>query len=117
MKRTKNIYVIISVILISAIILNFSGCMSSERIGNETADTELLNETEAQKSQNSTTTIVNIRTYKNMVDDYAPNPVQALVDLTSNNQAATDFAVRLFKASVTEGKNTLISPLSVSNTT
>ncbi len=39
--------------------------------------------------------------------------VTALSDLTSQNAKATDFAVRLFKASRENGKNTLISPLSV----
>ena len=42
-----------------------------------------------------------------------PNKVSALEDLSGNNSAVTDLAVRLFKASEESGKNTLISPLSV----
>ena len=40
------------------------------------------------------------------------NPV-AVVDLGGDGAAVTDFAVRLFQNSMTEGENTLVSPLSV----
>lgn len=49
----------------------------------------------------------------NLMEGVTPNKVSALDDLSSQNSAVTDFAVRLFKASDENGKNTLISPLSV----
>lgn len=49
----------------------------------------------------------------NLMEGVTPNKVSALEDLSGNNSAVTDFAVRLFKASEENGKNTLISPLSV----
>ena len=49
----------------------------------------------------------------NLMEGVTPNKVSALEDLSGNNSAVTDFAVRLFKASEESGKNTLISPLSV----
>ena len=49
----------------------------------------------------------------NLIENVTPNEVSALEDLSGNNSAVTDFAVRLFKASEESGKNTLISPLSV----
>lgn len=42
-----------------------------------------------------------------------PNAVQPQEDLKPQSAAVTDFAVRLFKAGKEEGKNVLISPLSV----
>ncbi|MBR2956791.1 MAG: serpin family protein [Clostridia bacterium] len=50
---------------------------------------------------------------KDLMDGISPNSVNALGNLNAYNAAVTDFAVRLFKASEEEGKNTLISPLSV----
>ncbi len=50
---------------------------------------------------------------KNLMKGITPNPVNALDDLSAQNAAVTDFAIRLFKASEKSGKNTLISPLSV----
>ena len=49
----------------------------------------------------------------NLMEGVTPNKVSALEDFSGNNSAVTDFAVRLFKASEENGKNTLISPLSV----
>lgn len=42
-----------------------------------------------------------------------PREVEELTDLSGQNADATDFAIRLFKASATGDENTLISPLSV----
>lgn len=42
-----------------------------------------------------------------------PNSVSALEGLSESNADVTDFAIRLFKQSNEDGKNTLISPLSV----
>ncbi|MBR6678685.1 MAG: hypothetical protein IKL23_08180 [Oscillospiraceae bacterium] len=42
-----------------------------------------------------------------------PNEVDLSSDLTQGNVVATDFALRLFRASSKEGENTLLSPLSV----
>lgn len=50
---------------------------------------------------------------KDLMEGITPNTVSALDDLSSQNADVTDFAIRLFKASNENGKNTLISPLSV----
>lgn len=50
---------------------------------------------------------------KDLMEGISPNSVNALDSLNASNAAVTDFAVRLFQASEEDGKNTLISPLSV----
>jgi len=50
---------------------------------------------------------------KDLMEGITPNTVNSLDDLSSQNADVTDFAIRLFKASNENGKNTLISPLSV----
>ena len=50
---------------------------------------------------------------KDLMEGITPNNVDALDDLSSQNADVTDFAIRLFKESNENGKNTLISPLSV----
>ncbi len=50
---------------------------------------------------------------KDLMKGVSPNSVTSLDSLNGYNSAVTDFAVRLFKASAEDGKNTLISPLSV----
>lgn len=50
---------------------------------------------------------------KDLMKGITPNKVSALDDLSSQNADVTDFAIRLFKASEENGRNTLISPLSV----
>lgn len=45
--------------------------------------------------------------------DIVPSDVEEISDYTEGNKAATEFAVNLFKASSTDGKNSLVSPLSV----
>ena len=47
------------------------------------------------------------------MEGVTPNSVTALTDLSSESVDATDFAIRLFKQTNEDGKNTLISPLSV----
>ncbi len=49
----------------------------------------------------------------NLMEGITPNSVSLLEDLSMGRPAITDFAVKLFKASNEEGKNILISPLSV----
>ena len=49
----------------------------------------------------------------NLMEGVTPNKVTALNDLSDQNAAITDFAIRLFQASEGSGKNTLVSPLSV----
>ncbi len=49
----------------------------------------------------------------NLMDGITPNKVDALNSYADKNKAASDFALRLFKATEVKGKNTLISPLSV----
>lgn len=50
---------------------------------------------------------------KNLMENVSPNTVSMLSDINSQNSKVTDFAIRLFKATQEDGKNTLISPLSV----
>ena len=49
----------------------------------------------------------------NLMEGVTPNEVKALNDLSDQNAAITDFAIRLFQTSEGSGKNTLVSPLSV----
>ncbi len=49
----------------------------------------------------------------NLMENVQPNQVQASAAPRTQNEAVTDFAIRLFRASEETGKNTLISPLSV----
>ena len=50
---------------------------------------------------------------KDLMEGITPNAVTPLNDLSPQNAAVTDFAIRLFQASEEIGENTLISPLSV----
>ena len=49
----------------------------------------------------------------NLMKDVPAKAVDVLPDMDAGAAAAADFGVRLFKTSMEEGKNTLISPLSV----
>lgn len=48
-----------------------------------------------------------------LMDGITANEVDTVADLDENRAAVTDFGLRLFQASMEEGENTLISPLSV----
>lgn len=48
-----------------------------------------------------------------LMEGITPKEITATSDLTSQNPKVTDFAIRLIKASEENGKNNLISPLSV----
>ncbi|MDE5604281.1 MAG: serpin family protein [Eubacterium sp.] len=48
-----------------------------------------------------------------LMEGITSNAVKASDDLSAQNADVTDFAIRLFKASEQNGKNTLVSPLSV----
>ena len=50
---------------------------------------------------------------EDLMEGVTPNSVTALNDLSSGSADVTDFAIRLFKQTNENGKNTLISPLSV----
>lgn len=50
---------------------------------------------------------------QDIMKDIQKSDVAGVEDLSANNVAVTDFGIRLFKASAEEGKNTLVSPLSV----
>ena len=50
---------------------------------------------------------------QDIMQDVQAGDVSGVDDLSVNNVAVTDFAVRLFRASEEKGKNTLVSPLSV----
>lgn len=50
---------------------------------------------------------------KDLMEDITPRQVVALDDPGDKNAIATDFAVRLFKESIEDDRNSLISPLSV----
>lgn len=49
----------------------------------------------------------------NLMDGVSPRKINPALGMGDGNIAASDFAVRLFSANMSEGKNTLISPLSV----
>ncbi|MBQ7603509.1 MAG: serpin family protein [Clostridia bacterium] len=49
---------------------------------------------------------------KNIMDSIVPRPITRAVSAPTNG-SVTDFSVRLFRAAAGQGKNTLISPLSV----
>ena len=95
---------LISALLLCAIAISFFGCNSMEA-------TDLMegitpNET-PQKPSPKPPTASGDPTDKPPVSD-EPTTLKA-----ADNAAATDFALRLFRASNEKGKNTLISPLSV----
>ena len=95
---------LISALLLCAIAISFFGCNSMEA-------TDLMegitpNET-PQKPSPKPPTASGDPTDKPPVSD-KPTTLKA-----ADNAAATDFALRLFRASNEKGKNTLISPLSV----
>ena len=48
-----------------------------------------------------------------LMKDVPAQAVDVLPDMDAGSAAAADFGVRLFQTSMEEGKNTLISPLSV----
>ena len=50
---------------------------------------------------------------KNLMEDIKPNQVNVSAAPLSQDEAVTDFALRLFRASAKSGENTLLSPLSV----
>ncbi len=50
---------------------------------------------------------------EDLMRNVTPNDVSGLNNLDAGNTAVTDFAVRLFKEMSAQGKNTLISPLSI----
>ena len=50
---------------------------------------------------------------EDLMEGVTPNSVTALNDLSTGSADVTDFAIRLFKQTNENGKNTLISPLSV----
>ena len=101
----KKVYLsLISALLLCAIAISFFGCNSMEA-------TDLMegitpNET-PQKPSPKPPTASGDPTDKPPVSD-EPTTLKA-----ADNAAATDFALRLFRASNEKGKNTLISPLSV----
>ncbi len=111
MKKTRICYTIISIVLLFTFALNLSGCASNIPTGNETGEATVLHDLNTDKAINSTPIV--IRTHRDLVEGFTPNKVQALNDLTANNSNVTDFAVRLFKECEEDGKNILISPLSV----
>lgn len=50
---------------------------------------------------------------KDLMEDITPGTVGGVEELTSGAPGLSDFGVRLFQASAEEGKNTLVSPISV----
>ncbi len=48
-----------------------------------------------------------------LMEGIQPQQIEALADLSTNNSEVTDFGIRLFQATMKEGENTLLSPLSV----
>lgn len=81
--KTRISMMIISLLLVCAMVLNFTGCVSKE----------------TKK--------------ESLMKGINPNPVTPIVEPDTQNEVVADFAVRLFQASENSGNNTLISPLSV----
>ena len=50
---------------------------------------------------------------ENLMDGITPNNIELTADVSASSADITDFAIRLFKATSENGKNTLVSPLSV----
>ncbi len=96
MKKTKFLCLFLILSILSSL---FCSCGEQK---NESS--EALNSSEA----------VATAKYKNLLAEISPESVEALEDLSKGNKAYCDFAVNVFKESISkEGKNTLISPLSI----
>lgn len=50
---------------------------------------------------------------EDLMKDISPQKVEEVADLSENSAEVTDFGIRLFQATMKEGENTLLSPLSV----
>lgn len=59
-----------------------------------------------------TVPLFNVAHAQDLMEGITPNYVEP-IDLDAYNERVTDFAIRLFKASQTDGKSSLVSPLSV----
>ncbi len=108
---------LLSALLIFGIIL-ITGC------GNDVTDNEYKSQpdvsnaqtvSKSDESQNSSDgNVIHEPKYKNLMSGITASDKAVLEDTTEGNKAYTEFAVNLFKKSLSEdGKNTLISPLSV----
>ncbi len=86
MKKTSINLTFISIFLLLAMIFNISGCTAENKPKSEAKD---------------------------LTESITPSEINVSGEFSSDNSRITDFAVRLFKASESEGNNTLISPLSV----
>ncbi|MBQ8371965.1 MAG: serpin family protein [Clostridia bacterium] len=94
MNKTKLGNVIASLVLLCAMILSLAGCANNEDDGSGSSDPATFESVDLMR-------------------DVTLNSVEALDDLGASNVSATDFALRIFKASNASGENTLISPLSI----
>lgn len=92
----RKVIVIICFLLLAVISVNVIGC-----------DTKKANDVEEKGSESGTFEA------DDQMKDIISGEVEKPDDPKSDAKAATDFAIRLFKASNEDGKNTLISPLSV----
>ena len=59
-----------------------------------------------------TVPLFNVAHAQDLMEGISPNPVEPIA-LDAYNENVTDFAIRLFKASQSDGQNSLVSPLSV----
>jgi len=105
MKKKSVIFTVISLLLIFAAAVNLMGCAKEN---GKTDGTTENNQTEDTPQD----TVIEIKA-ENLMDNVTAGKVSALEDLSAQNAAVTDFALRLFRESETSGENTLISPLSV----
>lgn len=83
MEKYRISSILISLLLVCAMAVNFTGCTANEE------------------------------QTKNLMTNVKANNTEVSDDISSQNQSYTDFAMRLFKESEESGKNTLISPFSV----
>ena len=120
MKRTRISLAVISMLLIFATALNLIGCTSegvrndiTKESGKSNVTTTTTTTTTANTDDDEPPVVYEEIKAENLMEGIAPSQVNAPDDLSEQNKAVTDFALRLFRESETSGENTLISPLSV----
>jgi len=79
----------------------------------DVSDTQTISKSDESQSS-SEDGVIHEPKYKNLMSGITASDIAVLEDMTEGNKSYTNFAMELFKKSLSEdGKNTLISPLSV----
>lgn len=89
--KTKHLWIAVSLILVCALVLQLTGCGTQ------------VPETPGKITMRAA----------NLMEGITPVRMSSIDPKAENCRAAADFGVRLFRAERKEGKNTLLSPLSV----